>query len=95
MFNTCICKTFQKLLQLSFCHRKSLNSNKLSFNISKFSLYPLNILCHGDLIIDEKDNVGVDKESTKKGQECSAWIMENDKTVKLIQITKYRWPKML
>ena len=38
-----------------------------------------------DLIIhDEKDNVAVvviDK--TKKNQECSAWIMENDKTVKV------------
>ena len=38
-----------------------------------------------DLIIhDEKDNVAVvviDK--TKKNQECSAWIMENDKTVKI------------
>ena len=33
-----------------------------------------------DLIIhDEKDNVGVVViETTKKGQECSAWIMEND-----------------
>ena len=38
-----------------------------------------------DLIIhDEKDNVGVVViESTKKGQECSAWRMENDKTVKV------------
>ena len=38
-----------------------------------------------DLIIhDEKDNVGVVViETTKKGQECSAWIMENDKTVKV------------
>ena len=38
-----------------------------------------------DLIIhDEKDNVGVVViESTKKGQECSAWIMENDKTVSI------------
>ena len=38
-----------------------------------------------DLIIhDEKDNVGVVViESTKKGQECSAWIMENDKTIKV------------
>ena len=34
-----------------------------------------------DLIIhDEKDNVGVVViETTKKGQDCSAWIMENDK----------------
>ena len=33
-----------------------------------------------DLIIhDEKDNVGVVViETTKKGQECNAWIMEND-----------------
>ena len=33
-----------------------------------------------DLIIhDEKDNVGVVViENTKKGQECSAWIMEGD-----------------
>ena len=38
-----------------------------------------------DLIIhDEKDNVGVVViETTKKGQECSAWIMESDKTVKV------------
>ena len=36
-----------------------------------------------DLIIhDEKDNVGVVViEATKKGQNCNAWIMENDKTV--------------
>ena len=35
-----------------------------------------------DLIIhDEKDNVGVVViETTKKGQDCSAWIMENDKS---------------
>tara|TARA_Y100000816_G_scaffold275904_1_gene244558 strand:- start:49 stop:336 length:288 start_codon:yes stop_codon:yes gene_type:complete len=40
-------------------------------------------MSHPDLIIhDEKDNVGVVViETTKKGQECSAWIMENDKTV--------------
>ena len=38
-----------------------------------------------DLIIhDEKDNVGVVViEKTKKGQDCSAWIMENDKTIKV------------
>ncbi len=38
-----------------------------------------------DLIIhDEKDNVGVVViETTKKGQVYSAWIMENDKTVKV------------
>ena len=36
-----------------------------------------------DLIIhDEKDNVGVVViETTKKGQNCSAWIMENDKSI--------------
>ena len=38
-----------------------------------------------DLIIhDEKDNVAVvviDK--TSKNQECNAWIMENDKTIKV------------
>ena len=38
-----------------------------------------------DLIIhDEKDNVAVvviDK--TSKNQECSGWIMENDKTIKI------------
>ena len=39
-----------------------------------------------DLIIhDEKDNVGVVViETTKKDQDCSAWIMENDKTVKVL-----------
>jgi (2R)-sulfolactate sulfo-lyase subunit alpha len=38
-----------------------------------------------DLIIhDEKDNVGVVViETTKKGQDCNAWIMENNKTVKV------------
>ena len=38
-----------------------------------------------DLIIhDEKDNVGVVViEATKKNQECDAWIMENDKSVKV------------
>ena len=38
-----------------------------------------------DLIIhDEKDNVEVVViETTKKGQECNAWIMENDKTIKV------------
>ena len=38
-----------------------------------------------DLIIhDEKDNVAVVViETTKKGQNCSAWIMENDKTIKI------------
>ena len=42
-------------------------------------------MSHPDLIIhDEKDNVGVVViETTKKGQECNAWIMENDKTVKV------------
>ena len=41
-----------------------------------------------DLIIhDEKDNVGVVViETTKKGQDCSAWIMENDKTVTIQSI---------
>ena len=36
-----------------------------------------------DVIIhDEKDNVGVVViETTKKGQDCNAWIMENDKTI--------------
>jgi|TARA_B110000444_G_C18577081_1_gene472213 (2R)-sulfolactate sulfo-lyase subunit alpha len=40
-------------------------------------------MSHPDLIIhDEKDNVGVVViETTKKGQNCNAWIMENDKTV--------------
>ena len=38
-----------------------------------------------DLIIhDEKDNVAVVViETTKKDQDCSAWIMENDKTIKI------------
>ena len=41
-----------------------------------------------DLIInDEKDNVGVVViENTKKGKECSAWIMENDKSVSIQSI---------
>ena len=43
-----------------------------------------------DLIIhDEKDNVAVVViESTKKGQDCNAWIMENDKTVKITSINE-------
>ena len=38
-----------------------------------------------DLIIhDEKDNVAVVViETTKKGQNCNAWIMENDKSIKV------------
>ena len=43
-----------------------------------------------DLIIhDEKDNVAVvvvDK--TSKNQECSGWIMENDKTIKITSINE-------
>ena len=43
-----------------------------------------------DLIIhDEKDNVAVVViETTKKGQNCNAWIMENDKTVKINSIAE-------
>jgi (2R)-sulfolactate sulfo-lyase subunit alpha len=43
-----------------------------------------------DLIIhDEKDNVAVVViENTKKGQDCNAWIMENDKTVKINSISE-------
>ena len=43
-----------------------------------------------DLIIhDEKDNVAVVViETTKKGQDCSAWIMENDKTVQINSINE-------
>ena len=43
-----------------------------------------------DLIIhDEKDNVAVVViEATKKGQNCSAWIMENDKTIKIDSIAE-------
>ena len=42
-------------------------------------------MCIRDSIIhDEKDNVGVVViETTKKGQECNAWIMENDKTINI------------
>ena len=47
-------------------------------------------MSHPDLIIhDEKDNVGVVViEATKKGQDCSAWIMENDKTIKVNSIVE-------
>ena len=47
-------------------------------------------MSHTDLIIhDEKDNVAVVViETTKKGQDCSAWIMENDKTVKISSIAE-------
>ena len=43
-----------------------------------------------DLIIhDEKDNVAVVViEATKKGQNCSAWVMENDKTIKVDSIAE-------
>jgi (2R)-sulfolactate sulfo-lyase subunit alpha len=43
-----------------------------------------------DLIIhDEKDNVAVVViETTQKGQDCNAWIMENDKTLKINSISK-------
>jgi (2R)-sulfolactate sulfo-lyase subunit alpha len=43
-----------------------------------------------DLIIhDEKDNVAVVVvETTKIGQDCNAWIMENDKTVKISSIAE-------
>ena len=43
-----------------------------------------------DLIIhDEKDNVGVVViETTKKGQECNAWVMENDKSIKVSSINE-------
>ena len=42
-------------------------------------------MSHQDIIIhDEKDNVGVVViETTKKGQDCNAWIMENDKSIKV------------
>jgi len=42
-------------------------------------------MSHPDFIIhDEKDNVGVVViETTKKGQDCNAWIMENDKSIKV------------
>ncbi len=42
-------------------------------------------MSHPDLIIhDEKDNVGVVViEKTREGQNCNAWIMENDRTVKV------------
>jgi len=45
-------------------------------------------MSHPDLIIhDEKDNVAVVViDTTKKGQNCSAWIMENDKTIKVDSI---------
>ena len=47
-------------------------------------------MSHPDLIIhDEKDNVGVVViETTKKGQDCNAWIMENDKSVKVPSINE-------
>ena len=47
-------------------------------------------MANTDIIIhDEKDNVGVvviDK--TSKNQECVAWIMENDKTIKIKSINE-------
>ena len=47
-------------------------------------------MSHTDLIIhDEKDNVAVVViEATKKGQNCSAWVMENNKTVKVDSIAE-------
>ena len=43
-----------------------------------------------DLIIhDEKDNVAVVVvDQTTKNQQCNAWIMENDKTVKITAINE-------
>ena len=43
-----------------------------------------------DLIIhDEKDNVAVVViDRTTKNQECSAWIMENNKTIKITSINE-------
>ena len=43
-----------------------------------------------DLIIhDEKDNVAVVViDRTSKNQECNAWIMENDKTIKVKSINE-------
>jgi (2R)-sulfolactate sulfo-lyase subunit alpha len=47
-------------------------------------------MSHPDLIIhDEKDNVGVVViETTKKGQDCNAWIMENDKSIKVSSLNE-------
>ena len=47
-------------------------------------------MSHPDLIIhDEKDNVGVVViETTKKGQDCNAWIMENDKSIKVLSLNE-------
>ena len=43
-----------------------------------------------DLIIhDEKDNVAVVVvNKTTKNQECNAWIMENDKTIKVTPVNE-------
>ena len=73
--------TFTGFLLISFKYFEN-----LAFIILNFSLYPLIIfMTRPDLIIhDEKDNVGVVViETTKKGQVYSAWIIENDKTVKV------------
>ncbi len=73
--------TFTGFLLFSFKYFEN-----LAFIILNFSLYPLIIfMTRPDLIIhDEKDNVGVVViETTKKDQDCSAWIIENDKTVKV------------
>ena len=47
-------------------------------------------MSHPDLIIhDEKDNVGVvviDK--INPNQDCSCWVMENDKTVKIQSVNE-------
>ena len=47
-------------------------------------------MANTDIIIhDEKDNVAVvviDK--TTKNQDCTGWIMENDKTIKIISINE-------
>ena len=44
-----------------------------------------------DIIIhDEKDNVGVVViEKVTQNQDCSCWIMENDKSVKFSQKEKF------
>ncbi len=73
--------TFTGFLLISFKYFEN-----LAFIILNFSLYPLIIfMTRPDLIIHDKiDNVGVVViETTKKDQDCSAWIIENDKTVKV------------
>ena len=73
-----------------FCCILPLSDKKPTLIISNLGLYPVRKMPQTDLIIhDEKDNVAVVViNKTSKNQECNAWIMENDKTIKITSINE-------